>query len=311
MKQHSCSGLLLLLTATICIAGEPAKINLKTTPYRTPLELMRRIVQNEINAASDNRTRISFRGVKTTPKGSATKLYVETPEATAGEVIAYNGQPLTAEQRQIEESRIERFINNPGELKKKCAQDHEVADRTLRILRALPEAFLFEYAGEETGSRAVAGAGSRLLKLAFRPNPAYEPPSHVEEVLTGLQGFVLIDAAHDRLAAIDGTLFKDVPFGWGILGRLNRGGRFIVQQSNVGDDLWQVSSMTMNFTGKLLLLKSLNVSSTEVFSDFQRIPSELTFVQALELMKHQGSLIANTMAANSASNLPPKRILTK
>jgi len=298
--------LFLVFSAVATFASEAPSVSSYGTSYGTAAELMRKVVQNEIKAATDAGTRISFRGIKTTPKGSTTKLYVETRQATAGEVVAYNGQPLSTEQRTAEEARIERFIDNPAELKKKCEQEHETAERTLRIMRALPEALIFEYAGEERGSGTIGRAGSRLLKLTFRPNPGYAPPSHLEEVLTGLQGFVLVDALQTRLASIDATLFKDVGFGWGVLGRLNRGGRFIVQQQNLGDGLWQVSSITYIFTGKLMLLKSLNVSATEVFSDFQRIPPELSFVQALELVKHQGSLLA----ANSvASNLAPKEIL--
>jgi len=86
-----------------------------------------------------------FRGIKTTPRGSTTKLYVETREATAGLVIAYNGQPLTPDQRRAEEARVERFLSNPEELKKKRKQEREDEDRTMRIVRAIPDAFLFEY----------------------------------------------------------------------------------------------------------------------------------------------------------------------
>ncbi len=38
-----------------------------------------------------------------------------------------------------------------------------------------------------------------------------------------MQGYVLVDAVHYRIASIDGTLFKTVGFGWGILGHLDRG----------------------------------------------------------------------------------------
>ena len=62
------------------------------------------------------------------------------------------------------------------------------------------------------------------MKLKFKPNPAYKPPSHVEQVLTGMQGELLIDKETRRLARIDGTLFQEVTFGWGILGHLNKGG---------------------------------------------------------------------------------------
>jgi len=273
---------ILLLTAT-SFTGQPAKVS----SYRDPAELVRKAVQNEIKAANDDSARFLFRGTKTTPQGSTTFLYVETKEATAGLVIAYNGNPLTPEQRHAEEARVERFINHPEELKKKREQERASAERTLRIVRALPDAFLFEYDGEEQGSEGIGRAGETLVKLKFRPNPHYQPPSHVEEVLTGMQGYVLVDAAHYRLASIDGTLFKEVGFGWGILGHLDRGGRFTVQQQEVGDDVWEISSVRLRFTGKVLLFKTLHIVSTETFSGFKRVPPDLTFAQAVELLKKE------------------------
>ncbi len=255
--------------------------------YHDPAELVRKAVQNEINAAADEGAHFLFRGTKTTPKGSTTKIYVETKDSTAGLVIAYNGKPLTPEQRRDEEARVERFVNTPSELQKKKEQERENADRSLRITRALPDAFLYEYGGEETGSPGIGRPGDTLIKLNFRPNPRYQPPSRVEEILTGLQGYLLVDAVHERLASIDGTLFKEVGFGWGILGHLDRGGRFVVHQQEVGNNLWEISSVSLNLSGKILLLKSLTVNSTEVFSAFKPVPSDLTFAQALDLLKKE------------------------
>src|SRR5208282_3149261 len=219
-------------------------------------ELIGKAVQNEIKAAHDDTARFLFRGIKTTPKGSTTRLYVETKDVTAGLVVAYNGKPLTPEQRQAEQARVERFIHDPEELKKKREQERDNAERTMRIMRALPDAFLFEYAGEEPGSAGIGRVGDPLVKLKFRPNPRYVPPTHVEEILPGMQGYLLVDAVRYRIASIDGTLFKTVGFGWGILGHLDRGGRFVVQQQEVGDNVWEISSMTLSFTGKILLFKN-------------------------------------------------------
>jgi hypothetical protein len=255
--------------------------------YRDPAEIVRKAVQNEIRAANDSSARFLFHGIKTTPKGSTTRIYVEAKDVTAGLVVAYNGKALSPEQRRDEEARVERFINTPGELQKKREQEHENAEHTMRIVRALPDAFLFEYAGDEPGSVGVGRVGAPLVKLKFRPNPRYEPPSHVEEVLTGMQGFVLIDTARYRLASIDGTLFKEVAFGWGILGHLDPGGRFVVEQQEVGDNHWEISSMTLHFTGKILLFKSLSITSTEVFTAFRQVAPDLTFAQAVELLKKE------------------------
>ncbi len=277
------AGAWILLLTAAGFAGQPATVS----SYRDPVELVRKAVQNEIKASDDDSARFLFRGTKTTPQGSTTRLYVETKEATAGLVIAYNGKPLTPEQRLAEEGRVERFISHPEELKKKREQERASAERTLRIVRALPDAFLFEYAGEEQGSEGVGRAGETLVKLKFRPNPHYQPPSRVEEVLTGMQGYVLVDGAHYRLATIDGTLFKEVGFGWGILGHLDPGGRFTVQQQELDDNVWEISRMRVNFTGKILLFKSLSINSTETFTGFKRVPSDLTFAQALELLKKE------------------------
>jgi hypothetical protein len=264
-----------------------------------PAELMRQSVDNEISAAHDDTAHFLFRGVKTTPKGSTTRLYVETHEATAGLVIGYNGQSLSPEQRRDEAARVERFINNPDEMKKKREQERQNAEHTLRIMRAMADAFVFEYAGEEPGTEAVGRSGDPLVKLSFRPNPGYQPPSHVEEVLAGMQGYVLVDAERHRIARIDGTLFKEVGFGWGILGHLDRGGRFIVQQQEVGDNLWEISSMTLNFTGKILLFKNLNIDSTELFNGFKRVPTDLTFAQAFELLKKEEAAETSDKTASS------------
>jgi hypothetical protein len=282
------TGACILLLTAASFAGQPATVS----SYHDPAELVRQAVQNEIKASNDDTVHFLFRGTKTTPQGSTTRLYVETKEATAGLVIAYNGKRLTPEQRHAEEERVERFINHPEELKKKREQERASAERTLRIVRALPDAFLFEYAGEEPGSEGIGRAGDPLVKLKFRPNPRYQPPSRVEEVLTGMQGYVLVDPARYRLASIDGTLFKEVGFGWGILGHLDRGGRFMVQQQEVGDNFWEISSMSLSFTGKILLVKNLSIISTEIFSGFKQVPSDLTFTQAVELLKKEESSVA-------------------
>ena len=274
-----------------------------SSPHPDPAELMRKAVEKEIKASTDNSMRFEFRGVKTTPQGSTTRLYVETKEGTAGLVVAYNGKPLTPEQRQAEEARVERFVENPQELRKKREREREDSERTLRIIRAMPNAFLFEYGGEEQGSESIGRAGHLLVKLKFRPNPHYQPPTRVEEVLTGMQGDVLVDAVAYRIASIDGTLVKEVSFGWGILGHLDRGGRFVVHQLEAGDDDWEISSMTLSFTGKILLVKSLNINSTEIFDGFKRVPPDLTFAQAVELLKKEEKTQA---ASPSASNLANK-----
>jgi hypothetical protein len=294
----ACVAALIVLLGAVSFAGQPSG-NLSA---RDAVELVRRAVTNEIKAADDDGVHFMFQGIKTTPKECTTRLYIETREATAGLAIAYGGNPLTAEQRRSEEARVERFVDNPEELKRKHEQERENAERTLRIVRAMPDAFDFEYAGEERGSPGIGLAGAPLVKLKFAPRPGYEPPSRVEEVLLGMKGYVLVDAVHFRIATIDGTLFREVGFGWGILGHLDRGGRFVVHQQEVQGDHWEVSSMSLSFTGKILVFKNLSINSTEVFSGFKPVPTDLTFAQGVALLKKSAGSIGNDSPTSDSTS---------
>ncbi len=260
-------------------------------PAIKPKELVRRAVANEMKTDAGG-AKYMFRQRKETPSGSQTKLMVETRDAMVGMVVANNGQPLSQEERRAEYGRIERFLHDPAELERKRTKEKESAERVNRILRALPDAFLFEYDGTETGRPGLGKPGDQLVRLKFRPDPSYDPPTHVEQVLVGMEGVVLIDAQKQHIARIDGTLFKEVGFGWGILGHLDRGGHFQVDQADISDDNWAISRMDLAFTGKILLFKSINIKSTEIYSDFHPVPADLTFAQGIQLLKHQQAAIA-------------------
>jgi hypothetical protein len=275
-------ALLAGMSASSLDAGTPS---ISPEDPASEIELVRAAVANEVAAANDDSIKHMFRSHKQTPQGSQTRIYVETQEAMAGMTIAYNDQPLTPEQMRGEENRLAGLAGNPEQLRHKHSQEQENAERTLRIVKALPDAFVFDYDGEESGVADLGKDGARLVRLKFRPNPAYRPPSHVEDVLTGMQGFLLIDPAARRIARIDGTLFKEVGFGWGILGHLDKGGHFLVEQRDVGDGSWEISRMSLSFTGKILLFKNISIKSDEILSNFQRVPYDTTFYQGVEMLK--------------------------
>lgn len=274
-----------LLAAFVCLPYTSAT----DTSNPSPTDIVRKAVQNEIACNQRANQHFMFRDEKKTPQSSETKLVVETSDATAGLLVMRNGQALSPQEQRDEDARLATYLQNPQELRKKNKQEREDADHTERILRALPEAFLYERDGTELGREGLGAPGDQLLRLNFRPNPNYNPPSHVEQVLTGMQGHLLIDATQNRIAEIDGTLEKEVGFGWGILGHLNPGGRFLVQQAEVGNRQWEVSHMELSFTGKVLFVKKINIHSNETFSDFHAVPPNLTFAQGVELLKKEAA----------------------
>lgn len=286
-------GCALFLTGTMPLPGQEAK-----QPETPAGDLVRQVVAHEA-AANKTDGKHMFRSRKQTPKGSQTRLYVETNEALAGMLVAVNDQPISAEQRQQEEGHLAWLINNPDQLRKKRAREKEDAERTMRVVRALPDAFRYEYIPIESGDSELGKAGDQMVRLKFSPNPAYSPPSRLEQVLGGMQGYLIIDVTARRLARIDGTLFRDVSFGWGIVGHLDKGGHFLVQQGDVGDGSWEITAIHLKMTGRILMFKGFNYISDETFSDFQRVPADLTFAKAVDLLKSEQQKIAHNHAPDT------------
>ena len=279
-----------LLTGMVCFGPRFFGDQMPSIP---PGEFVRRTVQNEVKASQDDSVHHMFLSRKETGHGSQTKLYCETKDAMAGMAVAYDDKPLTNEQRLAEEARLDQLMKDPDALKKKREREKEDADRVGRIVRAMPDAFLFDYDGTQPGAAGVGKAGDELVRLRFRPNPKYDPPTRTEQVLEGMQGYILIDAGKNRIAKIDGTLFKDVGFGWGILGHLDRGGHFLVEQGDVGDGSWDIRRMSLAFTGRILFFKRIDIKSTELLSDFRPVPRGLSFAQGVDLLKKQQAPVAN------------------
>jgi hypothetical protein len=265
----------------------------------SPADLVRKSVQNEVNSSSSEQN-FMFRQEKQGSDGSQTKLIVGTRDAMAGLLIAIDGRPLTPKEREAEDARLAHLINDPDELSKKAKHEREDAERTRRIIKAFPDAFLYEFDGTVAGEEGMGAPGDELVRLKFHPNPKYSPPSHVEQILTGMQVYMLIDRTQERIAKIDGELVKEVGFGWGILGHLDRGGHFIVHQGDMGGGQWEVTRLDLAFTGKALFFKTLNFKFKEVYSGFQPAPRDLTFAQGVELLKKQEALLAQNQLGGSA-----------
>ena len=102
---------------------------------------MKLTVLREVAAANAPGVHHMFRSHKQTPKGSQTRLYVETADAMAGMLIAANDQPLNAQQQQAEKDHLYWLSGSPDQLKKKHAREKDDAERTLRIVLTLSFGF--------------------------------------------------------------------------------------------------------------------------------------------------------------------------
>jgi hypothetical protein len=55
--------------------------------------------------------------------------------------------------------------------------------------------------------------------------------------------------------------------------------------------------MSLAFTGKILLFKSLAIKSDETFSDFHEVPNNTSFAQGVEMLKEENAKLAQNTTA--------------
>jgi hypothetical protein len=281
--------LTLLLTGTLVPAQQKLDID--------PLELVRRAANNEIKA-NNVQYYCMFKDTTEYKDHSITKEILRTSQGGLTTTLLLNGKPLTAEERQKEDAKLQKFANDT-EARRKRREANKADDKRAEVmLTSLPDAFLYTYVGTDHGPN-----GEELVHLRFRPNPSFNPPNHETMVYLGMQGDLIVDRKAMRIAKIDGTLFKDVDFGWGILGKLDKGGKFIIVQRDVGGGDWEEVQETLQFSGKILLIKSLTIWSTETMTDFRPVPENLTTAQALDLLHKSAEVVAqNGGGVNQAEN---------
>jgi hypothetical protein len=255
-------------------------------PDTNPLDLVRQASRNEIKA-SDVQYYAMFKDVTEYKDHSITKEIIRTKDGGLTTTLLINGHPLSAEERKKDDDKLEKFANDPAARRKRRDSNKEDDKRAETMLSSLPDAFLYTYVGTDHGP-----SGEELVHLKFKPNPNFTPPNHETAVYQGMEGDMIIDRKAMRIAKIDGTLFKDVDFGWGILGKLYKGGKFIIVQRDVGGGHWEEVQETLQFYGKVLMIKPLTIWSTETMTDFRPVPADLTTAQALDLLHKSDEVVA-------------------
>src|SRR5580700_1221688 len=144
-RARVCAIVALVATTTIVSA------QVSNEPEVPAGEMVRAAVANELVAANNTAIKFLFRSRKQTPKGVPNRIYVEANEALASALYGMNDKTLTPQQQRVEIDHLNWLTSDRDQLRRKQAREKEDEERTLRIVRALPDAFLYEYAGTENG----------------------------------------------------------------------------------------------------------------------------------------------------------------
>jgi len=244
---------------------------------------VRDVLHNELEAELHDQSLWTYRLRKM--EDGQEKLFVvcQTKDGEIERLFALNGQPLSWEASQAEDRRIERLIAHPDQLRQRQKKQREDAEQARNLLKAFLDAFRFQYDGMQ----------GNLVKLKFTPNPEFRPSGRAEQVFHHMEGTLLLDSELNRLAAVDGRLTSEVKFAGRLLGHLDKGSTFSVRLREVAAGHWEITSMRVQMSGKVVFFKTLNVQKDETYSDFRLVPENTSLQRATELLSDSVNLMAS------------------
>jgi hypothetical protein len=263
-------GMLTLVVGVVAAQGQGS-----AKQDRKAQEMVRVAAQTELKASAADNSHWEYKDVDRKAEGATVSRVVETEHGALSKKTEVNGRVLSPEELKQEDARIERFVRDPAQQakqKKDGAQDDKRAEDMTRML---PDAFLW----------SVKSDSGNTVTLGFVPNPDFNPPTMESRVFAAMAGEIVVNKAQNRIQTIKGELTDDVKFGWGILGKMNKGGTFDVERRELMPNVWEITESHVHIGGHALLFKSIGEQDDEVKSEFRRVPGETRLEQAAVMLK--------------------------
>jgi hypothetical protein len=246
--------------------------------------LVKRVLQTELESVqSETATHpMQYRLRKTSPRRSTTKLIVETKDGDVARLIAINDGPLSPEDQQNETARLQGLLDDPSLQHQRQQREQGDAERAHKIMRALPDAFLYQFAG------IIDTPQGPSYQLSFQPNPKFDPQDLEAQALKGMAGELWIDVAQQRVTRLECKRLHDVDYGWGLLGKLNEGGTLLLEQADVGDHQWRTTHMVLVMNARIFF-KIVKLDTSLNLSQFSPVTPGINYQQAIELLRTNNS----------------------
>ena len=277
LGKYTVAGVIILLPMVVTIGQSVQDQGISA------MDLARAVVANELKAQDESHSRWIYRVDREEQGEKKTKEVVQTGQGSLDRLVAVNGHLLNGKEQEDERERIENLVRNLAEQQKLEQTKRKDDEQCKKFFKMIPDALTFSYAGRE----------GILIKLRYRPNPDFHPTSAEARALHQMEGEMWVHETQRRLVRIRGQLIADVRFAGGLLGHLEKGGHFNVEQHELLPGQWNLTFMEINMEGKALFFKTIAVQQKENRSDFRTVPDNLTLAEAADMLTKQVMVAAN------------------
>lgn len=275
------------LCLILCAASLSAQAGTEVLKDAQAQALVARALSTEIRVARDPNHPMRYLLRRSTPRLTSTKDIIETKDGNVARLLSVNDVPLAPADEQRELARLATLAATPSLQEHRKENENDDAGIVLKLLRMLPNAFLYQYAG------SFNGPSGTIHRYTFKPNPRFDPPDLETQALKAMSGELRVDAGQERVLRLEGHLQQDTTYGWGILGKLNKGGWIVLEQADVGNRQWRIVNMQMEMVMRILF-KTKYINTSQQMTHYTPVPVGMDYRQAIQMLRAGPAEVART-----------------
>jgi hypothetical protein len=198
--------------------------------------------------------------------------------------IERNDKPLSASEQADEDKsvakRAEEIEKRIAKAEKNGTNQDDVGQRTVSIAELLRASRLLNPRRERFRGRDV-------IVFDFEPNPTfdYRNAKSMLKFFGKTAGVIWVDEKDKQAVRVEAYLADSFSVGGGLLIKLKKGATFVAEQQRVNDEIWLPSSMEINLTAKVLMLKGIAVNQIVRSYDYRKFQTEVKDAKVNEIQK--------------------------
>ena len=237
---------------------------------------------NELVALHHQNSYLRYRMHVIDAKGDQVRDVIESKDGSVARLISKNGRPLSEEDDKAERQRLNDMVSSPSDYFKHVKNEGEGRKLADQLIRLMPDAMIYSYTpGQPQTGR---NGGGLEIVLDYKPNPKFSPPSTPAQALTGLEGRAWIDAKSRQVVRMEGTIFRPVNFGCGMLAHIYPGGHLVLEQTNAGGNRWIFTQFKEDLDVRALMVKTIHVHTDVDAGSFRTLAGGMSYQDAVRML---------------------------
>ena len=196
------------------------------------------------------------------------------PGRTYKRLIAVDGRRLSdIELAQRDREHAEHAATEAARLQRETAQERrarlEEEDDARRERKAIIDDGFAVFEPSVIGREVLDG--HRMFLVALTPRQDAPVTTREGRWMKQFEGRAWISEGDYQIARLEMRARDDVTIGWGFLGRVHEGSRFVFARRKF-EDAWLPAEVVFDATGRTLLFRTFDIDLVTTYSGYKRVP---------------------------------------